>query len=305
MTAITVIVIVEGRRSSRVGEMTALTTQKKCCVKISDMACPPDNDLEFECEPGSTLRDLKVKFEEEEGIGVSRQTYFCGLYLLEDDSVLLTDLMIDNSIRLNVKLPKAGKGGNAGKGGREIWAEKETWLITGSRNNFDPPMMIPQRRLERILVPKGKFGVVTLTVGEGPGARYQVRRYQEDRKGHLELRREGGETEVYIILEEGTNGEEEKLKGTMMIYDETRNRTGMETATGVASIAGQIAKITKAIAGLVFEGRWSNIAVLYLVLLQESKLQRPVNEVDRHRDCDETALDPRYAAFKHRKLTIS
>ena len=238
---------------------------------------PPDNDLEFECEPGSTLRDLKVQFEQEEGIGASRQTYFCGLYLLEDDSVLLTDLMIDDSIRLNVKLPKAGRGGNAGKGGREIWAEKETWLITGSRNNFDPPLKIPQRRLERILVPKGKFGIVDLTVGEVPGsrvpgARYQVRRYQEERSGHLELRMEAGETEVYIVLVEGINGEEEKLKGTMMIYEEDRRRTGMETATGVAGIAGQIAKITKAIGGLVFEGRWSNMEMLTLVLLQESKL---------------------------------
>ena len=220
------------------------------------MTCSPDNDLEFECEPGSTLRDLKVQFEEEEGIGASRQTYFCGLYLLDDDSVLLTDLMIDNSIRLNIKLPKAGKGGNAGNGGRKIWAEKDTWLITGSRRNFDSPMKITPGRMERIRLPRGVFGIVTYNAGEEvSGPRYQVRRYQEERVGRLELRREGGETEVYIILEEGTNGEEEKLEGVLMVYDENRRRTGMETATGVASIAGNIARLLEAIGGLVFGGR--------------------------------------------------
>ena len=48
-----------------------------------------------------------MQYEKQEGIDVARQTYFCGLYPLEDDSVLLTDLMIDNTIRLNIKLPKA------------------------------------------------------------------------------------------------------------------------------------------------------------------------------------------------------
>ena len=88
-----------------------------------------------------------------------------------------------------------------------------------------------------------------------PSARYQVRRYQEDREGRLELRKEDGEMEVYIILEEGTNGEEEKLVGITMVYEESRRRTGMETATGLSNIASNVANLLKAIGGLVFEGR--------------------------------------------------
>ena len=223
---------------------------------LPELINPPDDDIEFLCQPGWTLGDLKVLFDEQEGIGVTRQTYFCGLYQLEDDSVLLTDLMIDNTIRLDVKLPKAGRVSE-----KEFWAEKDTWLITGSTRNFNHPMKITPARMERIRLPKGKFGIVTLTRGEGnrageelPGPRYQVRRYQEERVGRLELRRERGETEVYIILEEGTNGEEEKLEGVLMVYDECRRRTGLETATGVAGIAGNAAKLLKAIGCLVFGG---------------------------------------------------
>ena len=145
---------------------------------------------------------------------------------------------------------------------KEFLAEKDTWLITGSTRNFDHPMKITPARMERIRLPKGKFGIVTLTRGEGnrageelPGPRYQVRRYQEERVGRLELRRERGETEVYIILEEGTNGEEEKLEGVLMVYDESKKGTGMEKAIKGAGIACNIAKLLKNIGDLVYGGR--------------------------------------------------
>ena len=126
---------------------------------MPELINPPDDDIEFLCQPGWTLGDLKVLFDEQEGIGVTRQTYFCGLYQLEDDSVLLTNLMIDNTITLDVKLPKAGM--------MSIWAEKDTWLITGSTRNFNHPIKITPARMERISLPKGKFGIVTYDGGEG------------------------------------------------------------------------------------------------------------------------------------------
>ena len=50
---------------------------------------------------------------------------------------------------------------------KEFWAEKDTWLITGSTRNFNHPMKITPGRMERIRLPtKGKFGIVTL-LGEG------------------------------------------------------------------------------------------------------------------------------------------
>ena len=88
---------------------------------VPELLNPLDDDIEFLCQPGWTLGDLKVQFDEQEGIGVTRQTYFCGLYQLED---LITDLIIDNTIRL-------------------IWSEK-TWLIIGSTRNFNHPMKITQ-----------------------------------------------------------------------------------------------------------------------------------------------------------------
>ena len=106
---------------------------------------PPDDNIEFLCQPGWTLGDLKLQFDKQEGIGVTRQTYFCGLYQLDEDSVLMSDLMIDNTIRLDVKLPKAGRVSL-----KEIWTMKETWLITGSVRNFNHPMKITPGRIKKI-----------------------------------------------------------------------------------------------------------------------------------------------------------
>ena len=49
---------------------------------------------------------------------------------------------------------------------------------------------------------------------------YKVRRYREEREGSIEIRLEEGDLEVYYVKEEGTNGEDELLEGTMMT-DET------------------------------------------------------------------------------------
>ena len=65
-----------------------------------------------------------MQFGKKEGINVTRQTYFCGLYQLAEDSVLLSDLITDNTIRLDVRTPKAERVLE-----KEFWAEKNTWLI--------------------------------------------------------------------------------------------------------------------------------------------------------------------------------
>ena len=236
------------------GHFRTMSKRKALFVWLPLIVSPPDNSMEFICQPGWTLGDLKAQFNEQEGIGVTRQTYFCGLYRLEDDSVLLRDLMND-TFRLDVELTTAG-----GVSEREFCTKRDTWLITGSRRNFDPPIKITPRRMERIRFPKGKFGIVT-TTGEGgnqageemSGPRYMVRRYQEERKGQLVLKWEGGETEVYIILD---TGKEEKLEGVLMIYDENRRRKAMEMAD-VANIAGNSARLLTAIGGLIFEGRYN------------------------------------------------
>ena len=51
---------------------------------------------------------------------------------------------------------------------------------------------------------------------------YKVRRYREEREGSIEIRLEEGDLEVYYVKEEGTNGEEELLQGTMMTYETSR-----------------------------------------------------------------------------------
>ena len=51
---------------------------------------------------------------------------------------------------------------------------------------------------------------------------YKVRRYREEREGSIEIRLEEGDLEVYYVKEEGTNGEEELLEGTMMTYETSR-----------------------------------------------------------------------------------
>ena len=60
-----------------------------------------------------------MQFDKKEGINVTRQTYFCGLYQL------LSDLMTDNTSRLDFRTPKAERVLE-----KEFdWAEKNTGLV--------------------------------------------------------------------------------------------------------------------------------------------------------------------------------
>ena len=95
-----------------------------------------------------------------------RQTYFVGAFKIEDDSILVADVLkviiiiiIINIIfqvtdRLAIKLPKAGRVSHF-----RIWTAVDCWLITGSRDQFELPLLLAANKTRKIEAVHGKFGI--------------------------------------------------------------------------------------------------------------------------------------------------
>ena len=185
--------------------------------------------LNFSCLPTDTIADLKHKIWKEEGVVPSSQTLFCEFMKLEadDDQVLLSDLAYSHlhlavpldqpQVRLPLELPAAARHRS-----HKIVTEKDTWIVTGSRKDFQC-MKITANTVENIRPPKGKFGIVTHTEGTRNGEKnYTVRRYKEERDGKLYLRVEENTIQVYLQHGEGQSTTQELLEGVMMSYEESR-----------------------------------------------------------------------------------
>ena len=66
-----------------------------------------DSELEFDMKSTDTIYDLKLKYEEEEGIVPSHQSYFCGPVPIDSDEILLSSLIEVYGDTFDVKLRKA------------------------------------------------------------------------------------------------------------------------------------------------------------------------------------------------------
>ena len=110
-----------------------------------------------------------------------RQTYFCGAFKIEDDSILVADILkviiiiiviiiiviiiiiiiiiiiLQVTDRLAIKLPKAGRVSHF-----RIWTAVDCWLITGSRDQFDLPLQLAANKTRKIKAVHGKFGIKTI-----------------------------------------------------------------------------------------------------------------------------------------------
>ena len=75
---------------------------KLVCIFFSS----DDYKVEFDVKSTDTIRDLKQKFEEEEGIPPEHQSYFSGPVELEDETLVTTLLEVFGDT-LDVKLRKA------------------------------------------------------------------------------------------------------------------------------------------------------------------------------------------------------
>merc|ERR1712055_173915 len=186
----------------------------------------------IDVEESSTVFNLKESIDEEIGVGTSRQDIFFLGYPLTDDDALLKDFTKFSS-SFTVVVPAQGKEKDlSGKKPREFFSYREVFLITGERQNFQA-ILLDAYSEERIRLKSKKFGVVKHIEGKDElGKRiFHFRVYEVKREGSICLRHEDGRDKVYLITEEGPNGEEVELRPVdLQTYDERKYISSLDKA---------------------------------------------------------------------------
>ena len=120
--------------------------------------CFPGETQQFQVKTEGTLLDLKRLIEEEEGFGISRQTFFSGPVQLTNDLLSLGELLdLTLNHTLDVVFPMAADPEVA----VDNQTNREVWVLVGkSRKQFQRIDLhggdCPNLKLE-----KGKLGIVT------------------------------------------------------------------------------------------------------------------------------------------------
>ena len=193
-----------------------------------------DNEHEFEVKSTDTIYDLKVKYEEEEGIVPSHQSYFCGPVPIESDEILLSSLIEVYGDTFDVKLRKAAM----------MQTDKDVTIVFGpSRHKFQRIYLRPGGS-KKIEFKKGKFGIVTHTATSGEDNVYTVERYKlpKDAEETITLKSEGGDTVAFLVT---STGQEERLQPETMEYK--IGKTPMERVKDVVKIGANIGQVISAI----------------------------------------------------------
>jgi len=195
------------------------------------------HDFMIDVEESSTVFNLKESIDEEIGVGTSRQDIFMLGYPLTDDDALLKDFTKFCS-SFTVVVPAQGREKDlSGKKPREFFSYREVFLITGERQNFQA-ILLDAYSEERIRLKSKKFGVVKHIEGKDElGKRiFHFRVYEVKREGSICLRHEDGREKVYLVAEEGPNGEEVELRPVdTKTYDESAKVTSLVRAGRLAN----------------------------------------------------------------------
>jgi len=188
------------------------------------------DDFTINVKPSCTILELKEFIDEEIGVGPSRQKlFYFGYPLTEEDALIQDFLSISNTF--TVVLPEDGaKKDRTGKA-TEFISNKERFLITGGRLNFQA-IRLQANEQEWIKLKSRRFGVARHVEGEETGKRiFQMRVYQVKTEGRIDMRTENGEEKVYLVIEEGPNGDEIELKPVdTKTYDESKRLTRPDIA---------------------------------------------------------------------------
>ena len=190
-----------------------------------------------------TIYDLKMKFEEEEGIVPSHQSYFCGPVPIETDDILISSLMELNGNTLDVKLRKAAM----------IETDQDVTIVFGpGRRRFQKIYLKPGGSKE-IKLRQGKFGIVTHTEKDGEDNVYTVERYKlsNEEEQTIVLKSVDSHTVVFLVT---SGGQEERLTPEVMEYK--MGKTTMDRVIEISKIGANIGRIISAIDSVVNWGKY-------------------------------------------------
>jgi len=185
------------------------------------------DDFTIDVVPSCTILELKEFIDEEIGVGPSRQKlFYFGYPLTEEDAQIQDFLSVSNTF--TVVLPE--EKDRTGKA-TEFISNKERFLITGGRLNFQA-ILLQANEQEWKKLKSRRFGVARHVEGEETGKRiFQMRVYEVKTEGRIDMRTENGEEKVYLVIEEGPNGDEIELKPVdTKTYDESKRLTRPDIA---------------------------------------------------------------------------
>jgi len=189
------------------------------------------HDFMIDVEESSTVFNLKESIDEEIGVGTSSQDIFMLGYPLTDDDALLEDFTKFCST-FTVVVPAQGtKKDRVGKKPIEFVSDREVFLITGVSKNPEAKLLTANDE-DWITLKSKRFGVTKHIEGEELGKRiFHFRVYEVKREGCICLRHEDGRDKVYLITEEGPNGEEVELRPVdLQTYDERKYISSLDKA---------------------------------------------------------------------------
>ena len=157
-------------------------------------------EFTIDVEESCTIFELKEAIDEEIGVGPRRQALFLLGYPLTEDAAQLKDFP-QTYKTFNVVLPKeGGERDRTLKGPREVVTDKEVFLITGGRLNFQAILLHADQE-EWIKLKSKKFGVVKHIEGDEIGKRiFHFRVYEVKNEGRIDLRTENGLEKVYLVI---------------------------------------------------------------------------------------------------------
>jgi len=188
------------------------------------------HDFMIDVEESSTVFNLKESIDEEIGVGTSSQDIFMLGYPLTDDDALLEDFTKFCST-FTVVIPAQGAKKDKGKKPIEFVSDREVFLITGVSKNPEAKLLSANDE-DWITLKSKRFGVTKHIEGEELGKRiFHFRVYEVKREGCICLRHEDGRDKVYLITEEGPNGEEVELRPVdLQTYDERKYISSLDKA---------------------------------------------------------------------------
>jgi len=195
------------------------------------------HDFMIDVEESSTVFNLKESIDEEIGVGTSRQDIFMLGYPLTDDDALLKDFTKFCST-FTVVVPAQGQDKDfafAKPKPKQVISYREVFLITGERQNFQAihlnansktPIKLKSKKLRVVKHIEGK--------DELGKQRFHFEEYEVKREGSICLRHEDGREKVYLVAEEGQNGEE-LLPVNTKVFDESKQVTTLDKVKAFGS----------------------------------------------------------------------
>ena len=194
-----------------------------------------------------TIHDLKLKFEEEEGIPPEHQSYFSGPVELEDETLVSTLVEVFGDT-LDVKLRKAAM----------MSTNHDITIVYGKGRKKFEKVHLKAGVTQKITL-KHKFGIVTHVFenkddtenGGKDDNVYTVERYKlpNDKEQTIVLKSEGNNTVAYLATDLG----EVQLHPEVMEYK--MGTSPIELLKNVLKTGGSVAQIVSAVNTVVSLGK--------------------------------------------------